>query len=74
MGKSSKPTPRTDALMRRLARYFAAERGRQTQLAHIINPANVKLGLIRLSEWIHRRKNPNGETTLTIQEWLDGRD
>ncbi len=74
MGKSSKPTPRTDALMRRLARYLAAARGRQTLLARIVCPRDVKTGIIRISEWIHRRKNPNGETTLAIQEWLDGRD
>jgi len=74
MGKSSKPTPRTDVLMRRLARWIEAELGRQNLLARTLYPHDVKMGSIRISEWIHRRKNPNGETTLAIQEWLDGRD
>jgi hypothetical protein len=68
--KSSKPTPRTDALMRRLASYCAGERGRQSKLARHLYPADAKAGIIRVSEWITRKKNPNGETTLAIQEWL----
>ena len=69
-----KPAPRTDALMRRLKRFLASERGRQTALARFLNPAQPQDALTRISEWIHRRKNPNGETTLAILEWLRGRE
>ena len=69
----TKPTPRTDALMRKLDRLLKTERGLTTQLARYLRPDNPRSAIIRICEYVGRRKTPNGETLLAIVEWMDGR-
>lgn len=59
--------------MRRLERVLKKEHGLHAALAAELHPRNPRDGATRLSEWIHRRRNPNGETVLALLEWLDGR-
>jgi hypothetical protein len=69
---SRRPTPRTDALMRRLDRALKKEYGRHAALAAYLYPQRPRDGATRLSEWVGRRRTPNGEALLGILEWLDG--
>jgi hypothetical protein len=68
-----KSTPRTDALMRRLAGVLKGEHGLHAALAKHLYPDRPRDGATRLSEWIGRRRTPNSETLLAILAWLDGR-
>jgi len=61
----SKDTPLLDELMARLSSFLEEERGRKAELAR-----ELDIPMSMLSNWLIRQKNPNGEYTLKIREWL----
>jgi hypothetical protein len=59
-----RPTPLLDALFARVRRQLS-ERGVHARLAKLLC-----VSAPRLTEWIARRVDPGGETTLQLLEWV----
>ena len=72
---TTRPTPLLDSLLARLESALD-ERGSKTELAHVIAEAagiGFQTAKNRLTNILTRRILPNGEDTLLLAAWLDGR-
>jgi hypothetical protein len=64
-----KPTPHLDAWIIDLEKFLRAEPGRIAALGrHLFG--DTKLAQVKVSEWLARKNNPNGEHVLAISAWL----